>query len=224
MKYVDGLKAEEASRWERNQLKSLSEENSELKDKYLELRNKFKTKEEMYRDGIVKNQITTIFRSSLKHLIRKRFDRWYRITWESKYDVEMRRQRLKVDVGFQHIKSEREMVKETEVISRRLKTNLLVVLGFYQWKVNCKDELIHMERTRYAEEKKMILKELLLLKQGMMSINKKEELLVEAARSRGKNIFSSLLTVGEKIENISKLSLDISSDTCSEHPSPHPSK
>lgn len=32
-----------------------------------------------------------------------------------KYDIEIRRERLKVDVGFQHIKSEREMVKETEV-------------------------------------------------------------------------------------------------------------
>lgn len=49
-------------------------------------------------------------------LMPEQFDfRWYRKTWEMKYHVEMRRERLKVDVGFQHIKSEREMVKETEV-------------------------------------------------------------------------------------------------------------
>jgi hypothetical protein len=48
-------------------------------------------------------------------VIRKRFDRWYRLTWEGKYENELRRQKLKVDVGFQHIRSEREMVKEIEV-------------------------------------------------------------------------------------------------------------
>lgn len=52
----------------------------------------------------------------LKNSIKKRFDRWYRITWEDKYENELKRQKLKVDVGFQHIRSEREMVREIEVI------------------------------------------------------------------------------------------------------------
>ena len=65
--------------------------------------------------GIAKNQISSLIRTRIRSVIRKRFDRWYRLTWEGKYENELRRQRLKVDVGFQHIRSEREMVKEIEV-------------------------------------------------------------------------------------------------------------
>jgi hypothetical protein len=65
--------------------------------------------------GIAKNQISSLIRMRIRSVIRKRFDRWYRLTWEGKYENELRRQKLKVDVGFQHIRSEREMVKEIEV-------------------------------------------------------------------------------------------------------------
>jgi hypothetical protein len=116
---------------------ALQKENEELKMKLNEMKNKIQSREMILRDGIVpspsplllhshryllwigiaKNQISSLIRMRIRSAIRKRFDRWYRLTWEGKYESELRRQKLKVDVGFQHIRSEREMVREIEVSS-----------------------------------------------------------------------------------------------------------
>lgn len=93
-------------------------------------------------------------------------------------------------------------------MSVKLKGTLLCSLAFYQWKVKSKDDLIRVERTRWAEEKRAVQKELLLLRQGLLAINKKEELLVKAARSRGMDVFTSLQSVGDIMSNVSKMSAE----------------
>jgi hypothetical protein len=70
-------------------------------------------------------------------------------------------------------------------------------------------DFISIERTRWLEEKRAIYKELLLMKRGVVSINKKEEQLVAAAKLRGMDIFTSLQNIGEKIEKISNFKLEI---------------
>jgi hypothetical protein len=219
-------------------LTQLEEENEELKRQLAGLKEKVQSREVILRDGysylsclgsffcagIAKNQIASIIRIRLRNILRKRFDRWYRITWEGKYENELRRQKLKVDVGFQHIRSERELVKEIEVnillssllfthflqvLSVKLKIKLMCTIAFYRWKVQTKQQMIQYERDRWAEEKRILMKELLLIKRGLISINKKEESIVTASKSRGLDIFSSLQNIGEKIEEISNFKLEI---------------
>ena len=98
-------------------------------------------------------------------------------------------------------------------MSVRLKASLLCTLAFYQWKVKVKDDLIRMERTRWSEEKRAVQKELLLLRQGLLAINKKEELLVRAAKSRGLDVFASLQAVGDTMSNLSQMNSFEDSDT-----------
>lgn len=70
-------------------------------------------------------------------------------------------------------------------------------------------DFITIERTKWFDEKRLILKELLLIKRGIISINSKEEQLVQAAKLRGLDIFTSLQNIGEQIQNISNFKLDI---------------
>ncbi len=85
----------------------------------------------------------------------------------------------------------------------------MCTISFYRWKVQTKQQMIQDERDRWAEEKRILLKELLLIKRGLILVNKKEESIVTAAKSRGLDIFSSLQNIGEKIEEISNFKLEI---------------
>lgn len=76
-----------------------------------------------------------------------------------------------------------------------------------------KDDLIRMERSRWSEEKRTVQKELLLLRQGLLAINKKEELLVKAAKSRGMDVFSSLQAVGDAMNNLYKMNSESTEDS-----------
>jgi hypothetical protein len=94
-------------------------------------------------------------------------------------------------------------------MSVRLKTHLLCTLAFFHWKVKTMKDLISLERAEWIEEKRAIFKELFLIKRGVHAINRKEEQLVAAAKSRGIDIFTSLQSIGEKIEKISNFKLEI---------------
>lgn len=82
-------------------------------------------------------------------------------------------------------------------------------MAFYRWKVKTMKDLISIERTKWLDEKRLILKELLLIKRGIISVNQKEEQLVAAAKLRGLDVYTSLQNIGKKIENISNFKLDI---------------
>lgn len=97
-------------------------------------------------------------------------------------------------------------------MSVTLKLQLMCTIAFYNWKIQVKNNIINSERAKWMEEKRSIFKELLLIKRGIIAINKKEEVLVAASKSRGMDIFTSLQNVGEKIVKLSNFQLDIPED------------
>ena len=88
----------------------------------------------------------------------------------------------------------------------------MCIIAFYNWKIQIKNQIINNERIKWMEEKRSILKELLLIKRGVIAINKKEEILIASSKSRGMDIFTSLQNVGEKIVKLSNFQLEIPED------------
>jgi DNA-binding protein H-NS len=54
---------------------TLQESNVELKNRLIEMKKKFQSKELLIRDGIVKNQLSNLLRAKMRNSIRRRFDK-----------------------------------------------------------------------------------------------------------------------------------------------------
>ena len=59
-----------------SEMATMAQENKELKEKLAELKHKFKAKESLIRDGIVKGQLSNLMRSKMVTAVRRRFDRY----------------------------------------------------------------------------------------------------------------------------------------------------
>jgi hypothetical protein len=173
-----------------------------LKEKLKEFKRNALTREKVFRDGIVKNQFSAFIKSTSKTSLRRKFDVWKMNTLKLRLGAEMRRQQAKVDIGFQQISSEREMVKEIEILSIKLQSQLLFTQAFYTWKLKYKSEMIQNERKKWGIERKTIMTEIEHIRRSIYAVNRNEEKMVSAAVGRGEEIFQKLSRSSNRLVDV----------------------
>jgi len=185
---------------------ALAKENDQYKLKLTDIMEKVKQRDGFYRHSAVKNTMYSFFRIKAKMALKKRFDAWSRVTWQMSYDQALRREKFKMEIGFQAINSEKEVLKETEVYSARLESTLLCLLAFQNWKLKMKDDQYKESHRKWAEEKKIIQENLNSLEKSLLGLNRKEQEMVTLARTRGLEMYASLYSISEKLNKCSSLS------------------
>jgi hypothetical protein len=156
-------------------------------------------REKVFHDGFIKNQLKTLFRTRLKNSLRRRFELWRNNILKIVMSEEMKKQQTQVNVGMQHISSEREMVKDVQVLSVKLRSQLLFTQAFYSWKLHNQRDIRMKERQKWADEKYQIMSELISLRKLLFALNRQEEMVVQTAFSNGKDVLQTLQGISERI-------------------------
>lgn len=185
---------------------ALTKENEQYKLKLTDIMEKVKQRDGFYRHSAVKNTMHSFFRIKTKMALKRRFDAWSRATWQMSYDQALRREKFKMEIGFQAINSEKEVLKETEIYSSRLESTLLCLLAFQNWKLKMKDDQYQESHRKWAEEKKIIQDNLSSLERSLLDLNRREQEMVTLARTRGLEMYASLYSISEKLNKCSSLS------------------
>ena len=178
---------------------ALSKENEQYKSKLAAIIQKVKHREGMYRQSVVKSSMHYYFRIRTKLSVKRRFDTWRRWTWQINYDQNMKREKYKVEIGFQAISSEREAMVKAERESSKLQQTLLCLVAFSTWKLKMKEQQYSDNQKQWAREKKIIQDNLSSLQKSLIKLNKSETEMVETAKNRGMEMYSALYLISEKL-------------------------
>lgn len=192
---------------------ALAKENEQYKMKLTDIMQKVKNRDSFYRHSAVKSTVASFMRIKGKLALKRRFDQWNRVTWQMSYDQVLRREKFKMEIGFQAINSEKEVLKETEVYSARLEATLLCLLAFQNWKLKMKEDQYQESHKKWAEEKKIIQDNLTSLQKSLMGLNKAERDMVEVARVRGLEMYASLYSISDKLSKCSSRTSTLQSGT-----------
>jgi hypothetical protein len=182
---------------------ALTKENEQYKLKLVDIMAKVKQRDGLHRHSVVSSTIHSYFRVKGKLALKRRFDTWSRATWQMSYDQTLRREKFKMEIGFQAISSEKEVLKETEVHSSKLQSTLLCLVAFSSWKLKMKQQQFTMAQQKWAEEKKVIQDNLMGLQKSLLGLNRTEREMVDTARTRGMEMYASLHSLSDKLSKCS---------------------
>ena len=182
---------------------ALNKENEQYKLKLTDIMEKVRERDNLHRHTVVNTTMINYIRIKAKIALKRWFDTWSRVTWQMSYDQTLKREKYKMEIGFQAISSEQVVKEESRIHSSKLQSTLLCLVAFSSWKLKMKEHQFGESRKKWAEEKQVIQDNLLSLQKSLLSLNNTERDMVNTARSRGMDMFSSLYSVSDKLERCS---------------------
>lgn len=160
---------------------------AELRDENTRLRRKSQLLDpgESKTLGMVRRRLVSLMSSSLRVSVRRSFDKWKSLARILSYQVEMQRQNFKVEIGMQHIRSEKGKISEIRQENSTLQNWLLCSIYFMKWKVEDMNQKLSDERDVRFRERETVHKRVQTLKQRLIHAQQVERDAVATAALRG---------------------------------------
>lgn len=135
--------------------------------------------------GMVRRRLAMVFSASVRSSVRKSFDRWRSMARILSYRIEMQRQHIKVEIGMQHIRSEKEKINNVREENNKLQNWLLCSIFFLKWKVQDMNRRLRSEKDVRFKEREVVYKRVSALKSKLVRAQQIERDAVATAALRG---------------------------------------
>lgn len=135
--------------------------------------------------SMVRRRLVNMFSSTLRVSVRKAFDRWRSLSKIVSYQIEMQRQHIKVEIGMQHIRSEKKKISEIRDENNKLQSWLLCSVFFMKWKIEDMKEKLLDERDLRFKEREIVYKRIDSLKKRLLRAQQVERDALATAALRG---------------------------------------
>ena len=135
--------------------------------------------------GMVRRRLAMVFSASVRASVRKSFDRWRSMARILSYRIEMQRQHIKVEIGMQHIRSEKEKINNVREENNKLQNWLLCSIFFLKWKVQEMNQKLLSEKDVRFKEREIVYKRVSALKSKLVRAQQIERDAVATAALRG---------------------------------------
>lgn len=191
-----------SDKWRAQQYLCLFSENELLRDQLEALQRLSTHNEKDLKEKGCRAILLSFFHSKARVNLRRMFDRWAHVTHDTNKISALSHQKLQLEVGMQHVHSEREIIKQGEAANFKLRGTLLCTLFFFTWKAKVSEAVLAEERNRHASERMLIRKELRKLKEVVMYANAHEACLLQTAAKNGEDIMGSLYTIKNNLTNV----------------------
>jgi hypothetical protein len=160
---------------------------------------------EAMRKRLAKFFLRTVLKSNVAAKVKLYFEKWAVFVRSSVYISGIKHERIKVQIGLQHVQSERGKIEEIKGMNDRLRNWLLCTLFFLKWKVKAMEAQVKNEKALRFQEREAVVKQIESLKRRVISAKQLEQDAVATAIARGSEIVDALYTVKADIDTVATI-------------------